>query len=102
MDRNNDGMLSPREWHAEPGAFAATDRNDDGLVTLREFLNGAADDQRQRFSTMDRNRDGFLSRASSILSWAFSPAGGVLLTMKETAASIFDQSQWALPPHPDP
>ena len=63
MDRNNDGMLGPREWHAEPGAFAAADRNDDGLVTLREFLNGAADDQGQRFRTMDRNRDGFLSRS---------------------------------------
>jgi Ca2+-binding EF-hand superfamily protein len=62
MDRNNDGMISPREWRAEPGAFATADRNDDGLVTLREFLNGGGDDQGQRFRAMDRNRDGFVTR----------------------------------------
>lgn len=33
---------------------------------------------------------GWAAKEFEILSWAFSPTGGVLLTMKETAASIFD------------
>ena len=35
------------------------DRNDDGLVTLREFLNGSGDDQGAALPHLDRNRDGF-------------------------------------------
>jgi Ca2+-binding EF-hand superfamily protein len=71
MDRNADGRLSRGEWRTEAGAFYSADRNRDGIVTSREYRDYAVDGdyvkevavERDRFSLMDDNRDGYVTRA---------------------------------------
>lgn len=64
LDRNADGALSRAEWRTDAGAFYLADRNDDGVVSLREFQERSLDDTTtaDRFRTMDRNRDGYVTR----------------------------------------
>jgi Ca2+-binding EF-hand superfamily protein len=71
LDRNADGRLSRGEWRNEAGAFWRFDGNRDGVVTLREYRDHVGDDGyakevaggRDRFSRLDSNRDGYVSRA---------------------------------------
>lgn len=62
LDRNRDRALSRAEWRTEAGAFYEADRNDDGVVSLREFQDRRLDGADDRFHALDRNRDGYLSR----------------------------------------
>jgi hypothetical protein len=64
LDRNQDGHLEWSEWRRSGinVAFDVVDANNDGRITLREFVNSTADNPTQQFRALDGNRDGFLSR----------------------------------------
>jgi len=89
LDRNQDGLLTRREWRGDIATFRQIDRNRDNQISQTEFLNGDAgydldvdvtdfdeiDDNyngrverrewrgtRATFERLDRNRDGWLSR----------------------------------------
>lgn len=62
LDRDNDGSLERNEWRASRQSFDLADGNDDGRVTLREYLSTVSDSPTEEFRFMDRNRDGFLTR----------------------------------------
>jgi Ca2+-binding EF-hand superfamily protein len=68
LDRNNNGVLSRGEWRSENLSFELVDRNRDNRITLDEYSSQAAggypesDALGTRFTQLDRNRDGVLSR----------------------------------------
>jgi Ca2+-binding EF-hand superfamily protein len=65
LDRNNDGVLSRVEYRGENVAFRDADRNRDNRVSFDEFMNLPAaryDERYDRFSGLDRNRDGIVTR----------------------------------------
>ena len=37
LDRNDDGVISRREWNGDAATFDRLDRNDDGVISRREF-----------------------------------------------------------------
>jgi Ca2+-binding EF-hand superfamily protein len=69
-DRNRDGVLSRSEWRDNTADFRRADRNNDGWVTMREYLYGNvvyerppdASGRTTRFNALDRNRNGFVTR----------------------------------------
>jgi Ca2+-binding EF-hand superfamily protein len=63
MDRDEDGFVERQEWRGTFQSFSLADRNEDGRIALREYLNTVTEIAPQEFLTLDRNRDGFLSRA---------------------------------------
>jgi Ca2+-binding EF-hand superfamily protein len=71
MDRNNDGVISSREWRGDRVVFDRMDRNNDRVVSRGEYGNssvvysGSVTDQ---FRALDRNNDGVLSRSESRMS----------------------------------
>jgi Ca2+-binding EF-hand superfamily protein len=98
LDRNRDGRISRAEWNHDPQTFARADRNRDNLLSRPEFLgydaneDVASDDRfddrfeeldtngngrierrewagtRAAFDALDRNNDGWLSRAETVSS----------------------------------
>lgn len=68
LDRNNNGVLSRGEWRGETLSFDLIDRNRDNRVTMDEYASQAAgsypapDALETRFTQLDRDRDGALSR----------------------------------------
>ena len=63
MDRNRDGVITRREWRGDPFSFNRVDRNNDDRITVDEYVNQpAASDRERRFQTLDRNRNGVISR----------------------------------------
>jgi Ca2+-binding EF-hand superfamily protein len=86
LDHNRDGRIAANEWHYDTETFRRVDRNRDGSLDQTEFLGVDVDDARDDnfddldwnnngrversewygsesvFSSMDRNRDGVLSR----------------------------------------
>jgi Ca2+-binding EF-hand superfamily protein len=65
MDHNDNGVISRWEWHGDRQGFERRDRNDDGLVTEREFLEydkQPASSRDARFRELDRDRDSRVSR----------------------------------------
>jgi Ca2+-binding EF-hand superfamily protein len=68
LDRNNNGVLNRGEWRGETLAFDLVDRNRDNRITLDEYSSQAAGGAPEsgalgtRFTQLDRNRDGVLSR----------------------------------------
>jgi Ca2+-binding EF-hand superfamily protein len=67
IDRNDDGLVTRREWPRATREFRAFDRNSDGVVTRREWTDQfgtqrAEDSRVARFEDLDRNHDGVLSR----------------------------------------
>lgn len=72
MDRNGDGRISRSEWRGNDRSFANHDWNGDGILSGSEVRPaGKWDDNdwngergwRDRFYTLDRNDDNYLSRA---------------------------------------
>jgi Ca2+-binding EF-hand superfamily protein len=62
LDHNSDGRLSRAEWHAGAELFARVDRNRDNFLSGAEFRGEADDDREDRFTDLDDNRDGRLTR----------------------------------------
>lgn len=62
LDHNNDGRLARSEWHASNELFWRVDRNRDNFISAAEFRGTDDDDREDRFSDIDTNRDGRLSR----------------------------------------
>jgi len=86
LDHNRDNRLTPNEWHFDVEIFRRIDTNRDNAVTVEEFVGNDVDDLRDdqfddidvnndgrvsrsewygsaaAFTTLDRNKDGFLSR----------------------------------------
>ena len=86
IDHNRDRRISANEWHFDLETFRRVDRNRDGSLDQTEFLGGDVDDARDAsfddldwnnngrversewsgsdavFTSLDRNRDGVLSR----------------------------------------
>jgi Ca2+-binding EF-hand superfamily protein len=62
LDVDNNGVLTRAEWRGSAALFDRLDRNDDGAISRREFLDRilTGDD---RFGLMDVNDDGRISRA---------------------------------------
>jgi len=111
LDHNRDRKISANEWHFDVETFRRVDRNRDGAIDEAEFLGTGVDDARdvnfddmdfnnngrversewygseQTFSTLDRNRDGVLSR--------FEVVGGVdtpMDTWDEFASLDYNQN----------
>jgi Ca2+-binding EF-hand superfamily protein len=80
MDTNNDGRITREEWRGSMQSFRVHDWNSDGVLSGEEVRTGAArprtgdpdyrpneyvleDWSEQRFTAMDRNRDGRITRA---------------------------------------
>jgi Ca2+-binding EF-hand superfamily protein len=64
MDRNNDGVLTRREWRGDLAVFESRDDDRDGVVSWREFRRDVASDPREdRFRQLDRNKDRRISRS---------------------------------------
>lgn len=104
LDHNRDGKIAANEWHFDRETFRRVDRNNDGALDRTEFLGEDVDDARADnfdeldwnnngrvertewygtpavFNSMDRNRDGVLSR--------FEVVGGV-----DTPNDTWDQFQ---------
>ena len=74
MDRNNDGVVSSREWRGHYDTFRRLDRNRDKVLTRNEYMNqrvglldsvlgglsgGGVEDR--RFRELDENNDGIIS-----------------------------------------
>jgi len=74
LDRNNDGVVSSREWRGDRVVFDRMDRNDDGVVTRSEYqysnvgYNTGSEGLLQEFRDLDRNGDGVLTRSESGMS----------------------------------
>jgi Ca2+-binding EF-hand superfamily protein len=61
-DANGNGVLERREWSGAEG-LERSDRNNDGVITLQEYLNPPPATYRDAFfEEMDHNEDGLLSR----------------------------------------
>lgn len=71
MDRNDDGVLTRREWRGSTAEFHRRDLNGDGVLTAAEFANvpgvagtvGVTPEIDRQFHDMDRNRDGATSQS---------------------------------------
>lgn len=71
FDRNRDGVLSRSEWR-DTTDFRRADRNNNGMVTLREYLYGnvvyeqpppgSGPSRSSRFRQLDDNGNGYISR----------------------------------------
>jgi Ca2+-binding EF-hand superfamily protein len=75
LDRNRDGWLTRGEWNMGTGEFDRLDVNRDNRISNYEFQTGSTgnsqlNDQQleQQFRGMDRNRDGWVTRAESGMS----------------------------------
>ena len=63
LDSNRDGRISTSEWHFDRDTFRRVDRNRDGFLSRAEFLGENGDDDRSdRFEYLDTNNDGRIDR----------------------------------------
>jgi Ca2+-binding EF-hand superfamily protein len=63
VDANNDGRVTPDEWHYDFESFRRADKNGDDVLSRQEFLVGDTDvDMEDRFDYLDVNNDGRIDR----------------------------------------
>jgi hypothetical protein len=65
LDRNRDGRLTRAEWPGDVQVFVRADRNGDNRLTRAEFLRGDAGEElasTRRFDDLDTNRNGRIER----------------------------------------
>lgn len=65
LDHNSDGRITRDEWHFDVESFRRADHNRDNILSRAEFLGESDedDDRDDRFSYLDANEDGRVSRA---------------------------------------
>jgi len=61
LDKNKDGLISPREWDGVVSAFNRLDDNRDGALTAGEFVNHRVEGT-DTFTELDGDKDGYISR----------------------------------------
>jgi Ca2+-binding EF-hand superfamily protein len=62
-DRNRDGVITRSEWRGTPQDFRERDGNRDGVLSGDELPQQGLDDDSEAFASIDRNRDGIISRS---------------------------------------
>jgi Ca2+-binding EF-hand superfamily protein len=64
LDHNRDGRITRDEWHFDREGFRRADHNNDGVISRAEFLteDQEDDDRDDRWSNLDVNGDGRISR----------------------------------------
>ena len=63
LDHDRNDRISREEWHYDRESFTRADRDGDGVLSRREFLNADSDDDRgDRFDYLDANRNGRVER----------------------------------------
>jgi Ca2+-binding EF-hand superfamily protein len=63
LDHNRDGRISANEWHFDRQSFWRADRNGDGVLSRSEFVASNLDDDRNdRFEYLDADNDGRIER----------------------------------------
>lgn len=122
LDHNRDGRIVRDEWHFEREGFTRADRNNDGSLNRREFLGADDDDEdddredsfdnldvsndrrisrdewhgtRGRFDALDRDRNGFLSRAEAAGSLEPPPDLFTSVDVNRDAAITRDEWHWS-------
>ena len=71
LDHNRDRRIASNEWHFDVETFRRVDRNRDGALDQAEFLGGEVDDVRDAsFDDLDWNNNGRVERSE----WSGSPA----------------------------
>lgn len=64
LDHDRNDRISREEWHYDRESFTRADRDGDGVLSRREFLNADSDDDRgDRFDYLDANRSGRVERS---------------------------------------
>jgi hypothetical protein len=64
LDHNRDREIAANEWHFDRETFLRADRNRDGTLSRSEFLTADFDDDRgDRFDDLDSDADGRVERA---------------------------------------
>ena len=58
LDRNEDAVVTPREFRGPPAAFRLLDANGDGVVSAHEAVNTPADDRQTRQLTNQLDKHG--------------------------------------------
>ena len=122
LDHNKDGRITRDEWHFDRDGFTRADRNNDGWHNRREFL-GADDDDadddredsfrnldvnsdrrisreewhggRSRFDALDRDRNGFLTRAEVVGSQEPPPDLFTSVDVNRDAAITREEWHWS-------
>jgi Ca2+-binding EF-hand superfamily protein len=122
LDHNKNNRIARDEWHFDRDAFNRADRNNDGWLSRREFLRGNAgedDDDREdsfgnldvnndrriardewhgtraRFVALDRDGDGFLTRAEAVGTLEPPPDLFTSVDVNRDAAISRDEWHWS-------
>jgi Ca2+-binding EF-hand superfamily protein len=120
LDRDGDGVITRSEWRGNDRSFQNHDWNRDGVLSGDEVRSalvsadprdqrsweGATDWTEDRFSTLDRNRDGRLSESEwNADRWLFSRIdanGDRVVSRREFLGLEYDASEpWTLPGRDD-
>jgi Ca2+-binding EF-hand superfamily protein len=63
IDRNRNGVITRGDWTGDRASFDRLDRDNDNVITAREFARvPAPDNQRAAFDELDRNNNGVITR----------------------------------------
>jgi Ca2+-binding EF-hand superfamily protein len=72
LDRNRDGWIARNEWPMSSAEFSRLDANRDNRISSYEFRNEGNEETQnsEGFWSVDRNRDGWITRSESGMSYA--------------------------------
>jgi Ca2+-binding EF-hand superfamily protein len=118
LDHNRDARLTRDEWHFDAELFRRVDLDRSGWISRPEFLGTAGDDDRDDrfadldgngdgrvsgvewhgdpvlFGTLDRDRDGFLSRAEVIGSGADGAPASLFESLDVNRDRVISRAEW--------